>query len=372
MNRSIRIILLTFILLVLAGLTLLCWQNQTEPDIHQPISSPPPTALEVDHLNDTVLLSPTPTHPTIQEISVTVIPLSGPASESRSEISGMAWYGDTLILLPQYPGRFGQGDGVVFGLAKEQILTYLDGKTQQSLTPLEITFNAPGIESLEGFQGFEAIAFVDNHAYLTIEAKPDEMMGYLITGEITSDLSELRMDPQTITEIPPPTQIENMTDEAILIVTDQVLTFFEANGIRNNSSPIAHVFSPSGDALGSIPMTNLEYRLTDVTLLDGFNRFWGINYFFPGDEKLTPDNDPLVTRFGEGPSHSMNTGVERLVEFEYSPTGVTLTDTPPIQIQLLGDDQARNWEGIVRLDQRGFLLATDKFPQTIFAFVPYP
>jgi len=36
---------------------------------------------------------------------------------------------------------------------------------------------------------------------------------------------------------------------------------------------------------------------------------------------------------------------------------------------LPGND-ARNWEGIVRLDNRGFLLATDKFPTTILGFVP--
>jgi hypothetical protein len=30
---------------------------------------------------------------------------------------------------------------------------------------------------------------------------------------------------------------------------------------------------------------------------------------------------------------------------------------------------ARNWEAIARLDDVGFLLATDKYPETIFAFV---
>ena len=57
------------------------------------------------------------------------------------------------------------------------------------------------------------------------------------------------------------------------------------------------------------------------------------------------------------------------MELRYHMGGVQLTDTPPIQLQLLSDD-LRNWEGIVRLDNLGFLLVTDKFPRTMLGFVP--
>jgi len=49
-----------------------------------------------------------------------------------------------------------------------------------------------------------------------------------------------------------------------------------------------------------------------------------------------------------------------------------LTDSAPIQLTLLSDGTARNWEGVAKLDDRGFLLATDKFPDTILAFVQQP
>jgi hypothetical protein len=39
-------------------------------------------------------------------------------------------------------------------------------------------------------------------------------------------------------------------------------------------------------------------------------------------------------------------------------------------LELVSDDDTRNWEGLVRLDDYGFLLATDKYPRTILAFVP--
>lgn len=48
-----------------------------------------------------------------------------------------------------------------------------------------------------------------------------------------------------------------------------------------------------------------------------------------------------------------------------------VTNTPPIQLQLI-DGVSRNWEGLVRLDERGFLLITDEFPETILAFVAKP
>jgi hypothetical protein len=43
---------------------------------------------------------------------------------------------------------------------------------------------------------------------------------------------------------------------------------------------------------------------------------------------------------------------------------------PPIQLELIDDLHPRNWEGLVRLDPHGFLLATDTYPETLLAFVP--
>ena len=91
----------------------------------------------------------------------------------------------------------------------------------------------------------------------------------------------------------------------------------------------------------------------------------------PGEGDLRRETDPIAERYGQGPTHQTYEGVERLVEFQYSEAGITLLDVPPIQLALLEED-LRNWEGLVRLDERGFLIATDKFPQTILGFVPRP
>jgi len=45
---------------------------------------------------------------------------------------------------------------------------------------------------------------------------------------------------------------------------------------------------------------------------------------------------------------------------------------PPIQLKLINDDNSRNWEGIVRFGDEGFIIVTDKFPSTILGFVRKP
>src|SRR5574338_1576101 len=63
------------------------------------------------------------------EQPVIPIPLSGLAADDSAELSGLAWYGDYLILLPQYPRHStGGNEGYIYALPKSQIVNYLDGK----------------------------------------------------------------------------------------------------------------------------------------------------------------------------------------------------------------------------------------------------
>ena len=119
----------------------------------------------------------------------------------------------------------------------------------------------------------------------------------------------------------------------------------------------------------------MEYRLTDATALDEQGRFWVINIYWDGEPVYYSDTDPIAMKYGEGPSHRRQENVERLLEMQYSPEGITLTGRPPIQIKLSDLRIPRNWEALVRLDDdasdlHGFLIATDKFPGTLFAFIP--
>lgn len=324
-----------------------------------------------------VIVTPEPAEASVYatEIAVQEIPLAGPIAERDAEISGMTWYGENLILMPQYPNFFVEsGDGFVFSIAKEQINAVLSGESYEPIEPVQIPFTAPDVQDIiPGFEGFESIVFDSDTVYMTIEAETDDgMFAYLVAGAITPDLSGITMDTIVMLQIAAQSGVGNMSDEVILLAGGNLLTMYEANGADVNEAPVAHTFGMDMSEAGTLPLTNIEYRITDATELDDNNRFWMINYFFPGDEDLLPETDPIAEEYGKGPTHMASAGVERLVEFEYSDDGITITSTLPIQLQLMADGSLRNWEGLVRLDESGFLIATDKWPQTILGFVPLP
>lgn len=304
-----------------------------------------------------------PVHP------VTTIPLAGPMALPRAELSGLAWYGDTLIFLPQYPGRFGEQ---IFALHKADIVDFLRGKYTEPLQPWPISFQEAGIaDQILGFDGYEAITFVGDEVYLTIETlQGRESSGYLVRGAIAPDFTEIRLDPTAATPIPSQAGLANMSDETIVAVGDQIATIYEANGLVVNREPVVHFFDRATLAqVGLLPLPNIEYRITDATELDSMGRFWVINYFYPGDRALRPI---LRARGAQGAIDVTAQPIERLLELQFTTEGVIRTDTPPIDLQLLEGNIARNWEGLVRLQNDeldGFLLVTDAFPETIFAFV---
>ncbi len=343
--------------------------NSTLPAISR---TPPSAGYTQTAAHATVTLTATSGSPSPIEYPVINIPLAGAASDRNAEISGMAWYSNTLILLPQYPSRFGSGDGAVLALDRAEILAYINDLTDIPLMPRTIPLIAPGVNKLTGFEGFEAIGFSGERAFLTIETKPGAMLAYLVSGTIKPDLSELRLDTSRMAQIPPQTGITNLSDEALVVAGQRLVTLYEANGAAVNPKPAAHLFDFNLNSQGTVSFAAIEYRITDATPADDYGRFWAINYFYPGDTQLLPAADPLAVQFGEGATHSQFNTVERLVEFVFTEYGITFSDAPPIQIQLIDDDHSRNWEAIARLEGYGFLLATDKFPETILGFLAYP
>ncbi|NIW46446.1 MAG: hypothetical protein GWN30_17305 [Gammaproteobacteria bacterium] len=308
------------------------------------------------------------------EVEITPIALAEPLNRRTAEISGMDWYGDYLVILPQY---FDHAEGrVLYAIPKAVILERLQNPDSPPIEPIQIPVEDRlfGKEVDGDFEGYEAIAFIGDQVYLTVEISgDDEMIGILISGKIDPDMSRVVLDIENRQPIPPQQQIRNITDEALLAVDGQVITIFEANGAVINPFPTANVFGPDQILAGQVPFPTIEYRVTDATRLDADNNFWVINTYTLGTPGLDPQMDSIGERFGLGCTQAFYPWVERLVELHYDPLeGITLTDSPPIQFKLRGYLFSRNWEGIVRLDDLGFLVATDKFPSTIFGFVPFP
>jgi hypothetical protein len=329
-----------------------------------------------------------------KEKTVIEIDVKFPETANSPEMSGLAWYNDYLVILPQFPHLFKSNfdDGKLFAVPKAKILSYLDDKLNKKTTPpaimpqaIDFIFDKTLFNQIKDFEGFEAIAFWGNRVFITIEASPPrQMMGYLASGQIITGPD----NQMTITisgkmaKIQPQACISNAAYEALAVTKDIAMVFFEGNGVNIDASPLAYVYNHDLEFIHAIAFPQIEYRITDATSMDTNNRFWCINYFWPDASdkaRYDPAEDPIAKTYGEGKTHKKAEIVERLVEFEYiEPKNnqyakIVLVNSPPIQMELPGSTQndARNWEGLVRLDNHGFLLVTDEHPKTMLGFIAY-
>jgi hypothetical protein len=315
-----------------------------------------------------------------QEVEVQPIALAGPVALPEAQLSGMAWHGDTLVLLPQYPVRQEDGTAIVlFAIKRDALLAVLDGRQRGPLTPRPVPLAEPAFEELAkklpGWEGFEAIAFSEGRVFLTVEARVGgKMRGYLLSGTVDPTLSSVRLDTSKVAVVnpPPKTDVPNQAEEALVVTGQQVLTLYEANGQALNAAPRAHAFSLDLQPRGTLGFPQVEYRITDASAPDAQGRFWAINYFFPKDRDMFARDEPLAARYGRGPTHARCEAVERLLRFQRSEDGITLVEEAPLYLKLREDCTGRNWEGIAVLEGRGLLLATDTYPETLLGFVPFP
>jgi hypothetical protein len=305
-----------------------------------------------------------------------LIALGGELGTPDAEISGMVWYKEKLVIVPQHPERL-TTDGRLhfYRIAREEILARLDGAETAPIVPERVEVAARGLpQLLAGFDGLEAVAVSGNRAYVTVEAAQEGgSVGYLVEGVVAGEADSVRLDLSRLVQIPDSYRLPNMSTESLVVVNDRLIALHEANGARVNPEPRACVFDLELTLLETIAMAPVEYRVTDATEVDADGRFWVINYFFPPEAVLLdPAPDVEVSRFGQGRTHAACRAVERLLELRYDGRRITRTATPPVQLRLRADGVCRNWEALVRLDDRGFLLMTDRYPHTLLAFVPLP
>ena len=301
-----------------------------------------------------------------KEVKIRQISLSGLITNPKQEISGMDWYKDNLFLLPENLGGF------LFMIPNNQIQDALMSKNPDPILPRQIKFTTPDYSSLiDGFDGFEAIAFQREKVLITIEAESnDTMVGYVTWGQIDPETYEVKIPKENLKKIETPIQISNMTYESIIVHNNRAVLIYEANGLNLQETVQQPVVSLLDFSEKKMKSPNIEYRITDATRIDQNRRFWAINYFWPGDKKrLKPAADPITETSGKGKTHQSSDVVERLIEFEIKGEIINFSDHEPIQLEL-DKDAPRNWEGIVRIDDKGFLIVTDKHPEMILGFVP--
>ena len=313
----------------------------------------------------------------VDEVAVKNIPLAAPLDIANAEISGLSWCGDKLIIVPQYPERFsddGNDDGYFFYIEKQQIDDFLSGKNTKPITSQAIALNENDLrKSMSIFDGFEAMTCDGEHAWLSIEALSflGKYQSYVVPASISFDTnSQLNIKQDELVFLKSQSGMKNIGDEAIVSTNNGVIALHEINDERAVASPKARHVSNALGTISELSFPHIPFRITDATKLDSNNIFWAINYKYSGDKFSRAANDHLTKTFGEGASHKKYYNVERLVEFRLDGNAVSLTDTPPIALKM-NSVEGRNWEGLVKLDTRGFLIATDKHPSTLLGFVPY-
>lgn len=296
---------------------------------------------------------------------LTLLPLAGPIASPEAEISAMCWCGDLLVLVPQHPERFADGEQAlgVFVLDRSEVEAAIDHPGTEPLRPRRIALEAPGLLDLPGWDGIEAMVSQNDTVFLAVEARVDgRMAGYLLRGRGTACGApwQLSVEADAAVPIAVPTDIENMSQESLVVFGDRVAVFFEANGERVNLDPRVALFDFDLQHRGTVPLEPVEYRITDATAAAADGTFWVINYYFPGERHaLDPPEDPLEP-------------VEHLLELRFDGDRVVRTGRPPLDLRADPDSPAHNWEALVRLPGRGFLLMTDRYPSTVMAFVPDP
>ena len=282
-------------------------------------------------------------------------------------MSGLTWYKDELILLPQY---IDYDDPAFYSISKHQLNNWLNQKIPEPIVPQKIKIKLPDFRrSIIGYQGFEAICFDGRSVYLVIESKDNDFMrSYIVKGAINRDNSHIEIDNDSLTEITVPVNIKNMGFESLVKYRNQILVIFEANGKNIYPKPKIVSYNRSLTKSKHLEFENLEYRLTDATKVDNKSRFWALNFYWPGEKKrLKPALDEVLMNIDEGATHKMYNHVERLVEYKIYKNKIQRTAKDPVQFVI--NKESRNWEGVVRFDNKGFIVVVDEYPRTILAFV---
>ena len=190
------------------------------------------------------------------------------------------------------------------------------------------------------------------------------MVGYLAWGSINPNSYEINISEKNIQKVETPIQIDNLSFESIVNHNRRLLLMYEANGSNLRKDPYQLSFSVNDLSLTKIKSPNIEYRLTDATKVKN-NKFWAINYYWPGDKK---DLKPGLDRLRKNKDNDPNQTIERLVEFKIKKNELKLTKKKPVDL-ILEEGNSRNWEAIVRFGESGFLIATDKYPRMILAYI---
>lgn len=214
------------------------------------------------------------------------------------------------------------------------------------------------VRQLDGYQGLEALAFLGDRFFLTVETELYAGNCYMVSGRRQGD--DFRIDTSRIVVLEKPlladgSKVFNASFEAAALSGSSLYVFFEFNGFARN---YAYRIDTRTLKAEKVPLDRkIPFRITDAVSWKG-RRILGINYFFPLKaeaiyQDYAPEEDRLLVRSGnEGKWHSF----ARLVVLHARRRKVKVKRYIPMPDELW----TTNWEGAA-LYKKGILLVNDKF-----------
>ena len=306
--------------------------------------------------------------------------LAGEAAARGNEYSGLAWHGDELFLLPQWSPRGlararaqpGFTRPWLYRIPGARIRAWVDGRDRAPIAPERVPFDLLDLPGDPDYQGFEALAFDGDRAALLVErGDRDRMSGLIVTARL-DPARGLVLDRDALT-LDVPARSDNHAFEALTRVDGAWLALFELNGLDTSCATPAVRVGERGAAPLAVAVEALPYRVTDATAVDAARRFWVTQYSYRdvGDTAECERSIRAAQCFREAvdcdPRGGATRSVERLLELRDDGAAVRATGRV---IPLIREARARNWEGVARLDDRGFVVVTDEWPRTVLGFVP--
>ncbi len=305
------------------------------------------------------------------ESIVVELKLNEETSNVNAEFSGLCWYDDMLVMLPQYPSYFRQelGKDVIFLLDSKEINKAIKKNGKYELAPKSVeVVNNKTYKLLPGYEGFESICYDGEFFYLTVEYNSQTQQSILVKAQMINNDTQLEILNEVHYYLDLPSDVFNASFESSFTTDDYIYVIYEANGALINKKAIVKRISKTFSSVEDLAMDSIEYRITDVTRFNQAGEGWAINYLWPGDvEKYKPSTDYIANPYST--INNFEQGVERIIPLKLVNDKLIYDNNrEPVYIKKEALDYSSNWEGIVNYKD-GFLIVTDKFPKTIFKYI---
>src|SRR5690606_21412935 len=120
----------------------------------------------------------------------------------------------------QYPnGMYGNQDGFIYSIDRDDLNAFLNGSITE-IPVNTIPFDDAGLsKQLDGFEGFEAIVFIEDAVYLTIETHGgNPMKSFVVKGKVESsenNINSIQLDETSVVELIVQNNNSNASYEAL-------------------------------------------------------------------------------------------------------------------------------------------------------------